>query len=425
MITTNEPSTTSIMKPFGRKAHNFIMREPQDDKRYTILEGSVRSSKTFALDAKTIVQLSRYKNIPPNAKRLLTGATKQTLYRNVLMDLFEIAGRDNYSYNQGTGELWLFGKQWFCIGAKDEASYKQILGATVGVAVSDEIVEYPKSFMAQLFMRMSPTGARWYGSTNPGNPYCYLKAEVIDNKDMAKDLEVIHFTLNDNPNISPEAKAAIVSSQVGVFKLRYIDGLWVVAEGSIYRDSWHEQLNIFSEATIPIGLRGAGGHVDRWYSIDAGVDHPQVHLEFYDDGDVVWCTREQVWDSRLQMRQKTDKEYSEDLEEFMGGKGFQVLVPPEAASLKTQLRQDGFWVTDADNSVVEGIHTVSTMLSRRKLRINIDGCPRLVKKVPNYAWDDKASKRGEEAPLKVNDDEPDALRYGLHGKIMPYRVAGN
>src|SRR5271156_438059 len=103
------------MKQFGRKAHSFIMREPADDKRYTWLIGSVRSSKTFSLDAKTIVQLSRY---GVEGKRLMTGATKQTLYRNVLLDLFEIAGKNNYSYNQSSGELWLFGKQWFCLGAK-------------------------------------------------------------------------------------------------------------------------------------------------------------------------------------------------------------------------------------------------------------------------------------------------------------------
>lgn len=411
----------AVMKPFGRKAHAFITRPAEEDKRYTVLEGSVRSSKTFTLDAKTIVQLSRYEVA---GKRLMTGATKQTLYRNVLLDLFAVAGRENYSYNMASGELWLFGKQWFCLGAKDEASYKQILGSTVGLAVSDEVVEYPKSFLAQLFMRMSPQGARFYGSTNPGNPYCYLKADVIDNEAFAKDLEVIHFTLDDNPNIDARTKASIVASQTGVFKLRYIDGLWVVAEGSIFRDSWNENLNTCTNKTEPIQLKNAGGFVDRWYSIDPGVDHVQAHLEFYDDGDVIWVTREQRWDSRIQLRQKTDGQYCDDLEEFMGGRGYQVILPPEAASLRAELNLRGFWVTEADNSVIKGIHTVSTLLSRRKLRINKDECPELAKRVPTYAWDAAAAKRGEEQPLKVEDDDCDALRYGVHGKIPAWRVSG-
>lgn len=407
------------IKPFGKKSRDFIRRRPEQDKRYTIMVGSVRSSKTFTLGAKLLIQLNRYK---VDGKRVITGTTKQSLYRNVLLDLFDIVGKRGYSYNQSTGELWLDGVQWFCMGAKDEASYKQILGMTVGMYVGDEIVEYPKSFLSQVFLRMSPAGARFYGTTNPGNPYCYLKKEVIDNPAFAKDLEVMHFTLRNNPNILPEVKEAIIASQVGVYKLRYIDGLWVVAEGSIYRDSWNEVENTFEQE--PATLRNAGGYVDNWYAIDPGVDHPQATIEFFDDGDTIWATREDVWDSRMEMKQLTDGQYADRLEKFMGGRGKQVILPPEAASYATELTLRGFWVTDADNAVSEGIHTVSTLLSRRKLRISKTGCPRLVSRLPNYSWDGKAALRGIEQPLKVEDDECDALRYGVHGKILPWRVSG-
>jgi PBSX family phage terminase large subunit len=423
-----------IVKPFGRKAHDFIMRDPKDDKRYTFLIGSVRSSKTFALSAKQIIQLCRYK-LPPNAKRLMCGATKQTLYRNVLIDLFNIAGKDNYSYNSQTGELWLFGTQWFCLGAKDEASYRQILGMTIGLTVADEAVEYPKSFLAQLFLRMSPAGARAYFTTNTGNPYCYLKTGVLDNPAMKKDIEVITLNLEDNPNIDETAKEAIIASQTGVFYLRYILARWVIAEGAIYRDAFNPVENLF-DGTVedeagntitlmdePIGLRAQGGHVYHWYSVDAGVDHVQSHLEYYDDGDVVWVTREQRWDSREQMRQKSDPEYVQDLRDF-GADKCQTVVPPEAASLKVALQQAGFWITDANNAVKEGIHTVSTMLQRRKLRISQRGCPELAKRLPNYSWDDQAAKRGEEKPLKVEDDDCDSLRYGIHDVIPDWRVNG-
>lgn len=426
--------TTLIMKPFGRKSHNFIMRDPSEDKRYTLLIGSVRSAKTFTLDAKTIVQLCRYK-LPPNAKRLICGTTKQALYRNVLLDLFNTVGEGNYTYNSSTGELWLFDTQWFCLGGKDEASYRQILGMTVGLAVCDEVVEFPKSFLAQLFLRMSPSGARFYGSTNTGNPYCYLKAEVIDSPDFAPDLEVINFSLNDNPNIDEKAKKAIIASQTGVYYRRYILAQWCVAEGSIYRDSFAEQINLFDgELTLdgvttqlqpePIGLRAQGGHIDHWYSVDAGVDHPQCHLEYYDDGDVIWVTREQRWDSRKESRQKTDAEYINDLIEF-GAAKHMVIIPPEAASLKVAAMQAGLWVIDAVNAVKEGVHTVSTMLATRKLRISKNGCPELAKRIPNYSWDELAAKRGEEKPLKVEDDDLDSLRYGIHGKIPDYRVNGD
>ena len=413
----------ALIKPFGKKAHDFVMREPKDDKKHTLLIGSVRSSKTFAVDAKTIVQLSRYE-LPPNAKRIMSGATKQTFYRNVLIDLETIVGKSNFYYNSASGELQLFDKQWFVIGAKDEASYKQVLGSTVGLWVGDEVVEYPESFMAQMWMRMSPTGARSYLTCNPGNPYQYLKKDVLDNAAFRERMEVIHFTLNDNPNIAPEDKADIIASQKGVFKLRYIDGLWVVAEGSIWRDAWDDALNTCTNATEPIWLKNQGGYVDRYYAIDPGVDHPQATLEFYDTGDIIYVTREDVWDSHVTMVQRTDGQYADALEKFMVNPSCQVLVPPEAASFKAELISRGIWCTEADNAVNDGIHTVSTLLARRKLIVNRDMCPKLAQAIPVYSWDAKAAKLGDEKPMKKNDDEVDALRYGLHGKIPKYRVAG-
>lgn len=421
------------MQRFGEKAHKFIMRPPQHDKKHTMLIGSVRSSKTFTAHlAKNLVQLMQYQ-LPPNAKRIMSGSTKQTFYRNVLLDLQTVVGRENMHYNSSNGELMLYDQLWFVIGAKDEASYKQILGSTVGIWLGDEVVEYPESFIAQMWMRMSITGSRSYLTTNAGNPYQYLKTDVIDSPDFQKQLEVINFTLADNPNIDPIEKQNIINSQKGVFKLRYIDNLWVVAEGSIYRDSFSETTNLFDGVVTvdgkqvklpdePIGLRNAGGHHDHWFAVDAGVDHPQCHLEFYDDGDRVWVTREQRWDSKKEMLQKTDRQYREDLIAF-GADKYQVIVPPEALSFKNELIQAGFWVTDADNEVKEGIHTVSTLLGRKKLMISQRGCPELIKRLPNYSWDPNAAKRGDEKPKKVEDDDSDALRYGVHGKIPQWRLS--
>lgn len=423
-----------MLQRFGRKAHEFILRPPQYDMKHTLLVGSVRSSKTFTAHlAKNIVHLTQYP-IPLNAKRIMSGSTKQTFYRNVILDLQSIVGKENMHYNSANGELLLYDKLWFVIGAKDEASYKQVLGSTVGLWLGDEVVEYPENFLAQMWMRMSPAGARSYLTTNPGNPYQYLKTDIIDNAEFRKRMEVIHFTLDDNPNIAPADKADIIASQKGVFKLRYIDGLWVVAEGSIYRDSWNELENLFDGVIErdgkqyklpdePIGLRAAGGHVDHWFAVDAGVDHVQAHLEFFDDGDVIWVTREQRWDSRKEMKQKTDGQYVDDLIEF-GATKFQVIMPPEAASLKAEATQKGLWVTDADNEVTPGIHTMSTLLATRKLRISKRGAPELAKRIPNYAWDDKAAKRGVEQPLKVEDDDCDCCRYGVHGKIPQWRLSG-
>ena len=146
--------TETIMKPFGKKSRDFILRSPAEDRRYTVLQGAVRSSKTFTVTAKMIVQYSRYE---VGGKRIICGTSKATVHRNILMDLEAIVGgaaSGNFAYNMSTGVLTLFDKTWFVLASRDESSYKTLLGSTVGIAIVDEAVEAPQSFFSQLLMRI-------------------------------------------------------------------------------------------------------------------------------------------------------------------------------------------------------------------------------------------------------------------------------
>lgn len=430
-----------IFKPFGKKAHDFIKRAPELDKKYTLLEGSVRSSKTFAIDAKLIYRLCSYKVA---GKRVICGATKQTVYKNMLLDIFQVVGKKNYSYNRASGELWLFGVQWFIIGARDEASYKNILGMTIGIALCDEWTEFPRSFTMQLFLRLSPPGARLYATTNPGTPQHYLFTEVIHNENFAPDLEVIHFTLEDNPNIEKKTKKQIIASQKGVYYQRYILGLWVVAEGAIYKDAWNDDLlythdlmnpvsildsegNAHEVAKRPLSLYGAGGFGRHIIAIDHGTHNPCTFLEFFDDGDTAWIDREYYWDSVKEMKQKTNSEYADDLAEFIansrviGINNPTIVVDPSAAGFKIELVQRGYNVVDANNSVLDGIHRTSEVMACKALRTN-EECVNERRETGLYAWDKKGSEKGDERPLKVNDHTQDAKRYGVMELFPEWRM---
>ena len=414
---------SAIIKPFGLKAHAFIVRDPSKDKKYTLLEGSVRSSKTFAVDIKLITKLCAYH---VEGKRVICGASKQTVYKNMLLDIFAIVGKGNYSYNHSSGELWLFGVQWFVIGAKDEASYRNILGMTIGIAICDEWTMFPRSFTMQLFMRMSPDGARLYATTNPDNPFHYLKRDVIDSSAFAPDLEVIHFTLNDNPNISREARRQVEASQTGVFYQRYILGLWVVAEGAIYGGAWSDA-TLYDEATRPVSLYGAGGYDDHLIAIDYGTHNPCVFLDVIDAGGTAWIDREYYWNSAAMMRQKTDAEYGDDLVKFIAESRIPqkptVIVDPSAASFKVELEKRGIWVMDADNEVLDGIRRTASALKLGKIRVHRDNCPNTQREMQSYAWNDKKAKLGEEEPIKANDHAADAVRYmANHVFEAPWRL---
>ena len=142
----------------------------------------------------------------------------------------------------------------------------------------------------------------------------------------------------------------------------------MVAEGSIYKDSWSEEL-LYDLKDEPIGLRSRGGHNQRIIAIDYGTTNPMVFLDIYDDGRLFWIVREYYWDSVVEMRQKTDAEYADDLAQFIGPNGYaKVIIDPSAASFKAEMVKRGIWHVDADNEVSEGIRVASMVLNQRLVR---------------------------------------------------------
>jgi PBSX family phage terminase large subunit len=420
------------MAKFSQKSKDFIKRHPENDAFINILEGSVRSGKTWTMIPKILFKLVPYE-VPGD--RIIFGVSKQTIYKNVLNELFNFVGTGNYSFDRQSGDLWLFGTLWSVVGAKDEGSEKYIRGRTVGLAYGDELTLMPESFFKMMLTRMSPEGARLYGTTNPDSPYHWLKTDYLDNKKMRDkgQLWSEKFILPDNLSLSQEKIEQYHEMYKGVFKKRYIDGLWVVAEGSIYKDSYHESLE-YTDEERPAGLLIRGGYVEQCVPIDYGTGNPTVFLHIIDDGDTFWIDNEYYYDSRntdesgtvLQTDkfQKTDGQYVDDLQAFLTEfcPDAQCIVDPSAASFKAEMTQKGIWHIDAENEVLDGIRTVSTLLARKKIRIN-KRCVKLIAELQTYAWDPRAAKLGEDKPLKKHDHAPDALRYFCHTKVPAWRIA--
>lgn len=402
---------------YGWRVYDYAYRPIQEDKRVNILDGSVRSGKTWAHHTK-ILQASDT-SLPIGGHRVLVGQTKETIETNVLKDLFDWIGPENYRYSAHTGKLRIFDQEWKMLGARDEGSERYLRGATIGIAVIDELVLIPQSFYNMLYTRLSPAGARLYATTNPDNPMHWVNTDLLLNPKMQTDLYHLHLTLDDNAaNLGADYIASLKRFYKGMYYKRFILGLWVMAEGAIWGDAWSDDL-LYDEP--PITLKNAGGFVDHWISNDYGTDHPHVYLEFWDDGNTVWLDREWVWDSKEQMRQLTDGQYADELVKFMGSNSAcQVIIPPEALSFKQECRNRGIWVSDAKNEVTEGLQSVAGMMAARKLRVNRK-CLRVQRGVQAHVWDPQKAKRGLEEPLKQNDDEADALRYGIHTKIPKWR----
>jgi PBSX family phage terminase large subunit len=380
--------------------------------RLNVLEGSVRSGKSVALDWRFIKAVGESKKgLPPDAVDIMVGKTLGSLRRNVINPIIELVGQEDAEYFPGKQELNLFGETVYCFGASDERAEGKIRGASVRKSLGDEITLWPESFFRMMDSRLSFDSSQFFGSTNPGPPNHYLKRDYLDRRHEL-DVKVMKFLLHHNKALSPRYVEAISKNYTGLWYRRFILGEWCLAEGAIYDfydDALHTMLYTPTAKYHVLGCDYGTGNATVFLLFGVNpLTHPRV-----------WLEREYVWDSRARGRQKTDGEYSTDLRQFLADAGVVprvVVVDPSAASFILQLRRDGVTgVKLAKNDVVDGIRTQATLLKNGDYRIH-RRCTRTRQDYGGYVWDLKKQERGEDAPMKVGDSDhsKDAERYVLH-----------
>ncbi len=330
------------------------------------------------------------------------------------------------------------GPTWFLIilgggsGAAHKGGHQHVeQSVSIHAPIASQIMR-PKSFnprarrgrdaflsvasrIAVLFQSTRPQGARL-------GPFHYLYKEYISDADKLASgmVKVLHFVLDDNPSLTREYKDFIKKAYTGVFYQRYILGKWVVAEGAIYKDCWSDAV-LFNDSTGPHDIRIS--YAGRYIGVDYGTTNPCVFGEYLDDGTKLWKMKEYYWDSKKEGRQKTDSEYADDMQTFIGeDDNAIVILDPSAASFKAELRKRGIFVKDADNEVLDGIRLVSTMLNLGYLRVH-EQCTKTIEEHQSYSWNEKRSEKGVEKPVKSNDHACDETRYVCKTMIKPWRLA--
>lgn len=395
--------------------------------RGNLWEGAVRSGKTVS----SILVWLDYVRRGPAGNLLMVGKTERTLKRNILDPIIEMVGTRRARYIAGAGEFVLFGRTIYTAGANDEKAAEKLKGLTLAGAYGDEITTWPQSAFAMLLTRLSVPGARWFGTTNPaGKNHWLLKdylsraslhltrtGEILRSEaDDRLDLARFSFQLADNPSLTADYVAALEAENVGLFYRRNILGEWVLAEGAVF-DMWDPDRHVVAE--LPA--------IQRWLacSLDYGTSNP-FHAGMLGLGvdRRLYVVRDWRWDSRRERRQLTDVEYSARLRQWFGEipvptttlRGVhpeRTIVDPSAASFRVQLKRDGITAHLGDNSVLDGIRTVSSLLALDLLKVH-ESCDVLADEMAGYSWDDKAAEKGEDTPVKADDHGPDMVRYGTH-----------
>ncbi len=379
-------------------------------RRINILEGSVRSGKTWI----SIVMWGFWVACSPkNGAYLMAGKTLTTLRRNVLEPMCEMFG-ECFGYSLSKKEARLFGRKIYLEGASNAQAESKIRGMTLNGAYCDELSLFPEDFFAMLLSRLSVSGAKLLATTNPENPGHWLKRSYLDNSSL--DLLDMKFTLEDNPYLPPEYVSALRSEYTGVYYDRFILGNWVAAEGRIYEDfsekclispaQLKQRLSAQPLMTSVVGVDYGGNKSASAFvhtGFDAGFRNVYVLSEHYDKRNMsaeslICAFADYISEERL--RFPTLCAACCDSAEQLLIKSFRSAVNLD---VKNAIKKQ----------VSTRINMVNRLISSGRLHISTE-CPHLIDALKSAVWDERSIHKD----IRLDDgstniDSLDAFEYSL------------
>lgn len=397
------------------------------DQKIAIWSGAVSSGKTFV---SLFAFLIAIKNAPRNGEVIIVGRTLDTISGNIFAllqnDAIFYPISATVKYRPGANRAQILGRTVRLYGANDASSETKIRGLTVALAYVDEATIIPEGFWDMLITRLRVPGARLLATTNPGSKNHWLRKKWIQPGD-AKGVQHFPFTMRDNPALTDDYKQEMEASYSGMFYRRFILGEWTNAEGAVY-PMWDENIHVIPHAELPPIQRTLAigidyGTTNPTAAILLGLtDEPQPRLVAIDE----WSYSS----ADHQGRTLTDLEQSREIRAWMNTNhgtpqayvppAEYVFLDPAAASMRAQLHQDGITPWAADNAVLEGIATISSLLQQQRLIVT-DRCHRLRSEITEYEWDATATENGTDSVIKRDDHALDALRYAIKSTTAQWR----
>lgn len=364
-------------------------------------EGAVRSGKTVG---SLFAYMMKMAKATGEGEAVIIGRTRDTAYRNLISPLQNVTMFGDWAsqvkYNRGAPTAEILGRTVHVLGSSDVRSEGIVRGMTVEISYCDEITLMAEEFVNQLMARHSVANAWMGATTNPDGPRHFLKRDYIDRRH-ERGHRIFHFDLEDNRKYLPPGYIENISAQyTGLWHDRFIRGMWTMADGVIY-DMFDPSVHVVDKLP-PMQLLGIG--------IDDGVNHPAAGILLgLGDDNRLYAVAEFAPPAgtpadRARLLHRFEREHGAPDYHF---------VDPSAAALKIQLNREAFpGVMNAVNDHKLGIGLVASLLSTQQLLIH-RSCTNLLNEIPGYVWDAKAAERGEDKPIKENDDFADAFRYAV------------
>ncbi|MGL4572011.1 MAG: PBSX family phage terminase large subunit [Clostridium sp.] len=385
------------------KKQQEVMRYAMNNDYFILINhGAKRTGKTILDNDLFLYELRRVRKIAnelniPLPQYILAGADLGAIQRNVLNELTNKYNID-FKFDKHNRFI-LFGVQVCCFGHSKINDLGRIRGMTSFGAYINEGTMANEEVFNEIKARCSGEGARILIDTNPDQPEHWLKVNFIDKAD-GKVIQAFHYELDDNTFLSDRYRDNIkASTPSGMFYDRDIKGLWVSAEGIVYKDFRKDIHYISSSKLKDINF----------VKYFAGVDWGYEHF-----GSIVVIGKDDKGNLYLL------KEYAKQYEEIdfwvtvgkeIKAKYGNILFYCDSARPEhvARFRKEGLKAKNADKSVLSGIEEVAKRFKMATFFIVEDEVELFKKEIFMYAWN---KKTGE--PIKLWDDVLDSIRYAIY-----------
>lgn len=369
-------SLTNIQK----KAIKLLNRSPNP----VIWAGAIRSGKTtggiHALLFRSVTH--------PPTDYIIAGRTSTTVLRNVVLPMRRLADDFGLKPRLRRGENYMEVGDccFYYFGANTENAQDVVQGMTAGGFMLDEAALLPKSFIMQCIARCSEENPMMLMTMNKTSPHHWIKKEFID----TGACSLIESRLEDNPHISKDTVAMYESTLQGHYKSRMLDNEWAAATGRIFND--------MKESGFPTR------YTEEVISVDAAQSGTTAALLFRKVGNHWVVCKEYYYTG-----EKTLRRHAIDIANM--SQEASIVIDPSAASLRLELRELNRYVFNGNNNVEYGIKNTQYAINKQKLWVYPKGCPNLLSEMQGYVWDENASDRGVDQPVKQRDHACDCIRY--------------
>ena len=333
------------------------------------------------------------------------------------------------------------------VGGMDRPS--KILSGEYDIIYAAEAIEFDELDIETFVMRLR-NGKLPYQQlimdTNPGSPKHWLKQRADGGR--CKLLNTYH---KDNPaywdtatnDWTPRGRDYVLGKLQrlsGVWRARYLEGKWTIAEGAVY-DDYNEALHVIPRFVIPPAWRRirvvdfgfANPFVCQWWAID-----PDGRMYLYHEIYMTQRTVKVHADLILRLTAGADVttwkalKAAEKLAAAGRGERIEATVADHDAEDRATLKENGIPTVAAKKEITVGIQAVQT-----RLKVAGDGKPRLfifddalverdeslaevhlpictADEFPMYVWPKGQDGRpNKETPVDLHNHGMDCVRYAV------------